>query len=229
MEPKKNPAFDIHRKRNVILNFSFAISLLIVITAFRWAVPVTEKNHDPDPPPMEDFTYVDDYVVAKEKQEKKAVEKKLVRRTPGEFIEAKKVTSFPEDLATDADDPEEIPLGNPEVPKEILSTDSVFIIVETMPSPVGGYEAFYQDLKKNFKYPRQAIRNETQGRVYVEFIIGENGVPGNIKVVKGIGSGCDEEAMRVIGLSKWNSGKQRGKSVRVKMVLPVTFTLSATR
>ena len=63
------------------------------------------------------------------------------------------------------------------------------------------------------------------GRVFVEFIVEKDGSITNVRTLKGIGAGCDEEAVRVVGMApKWNPGKQRGKAVRQKMVLPIIFS-----
>ena len=68
--------------------------------------------------------------------------------------------------------------------------------------------------------------SDLEGRVFVEFIINRNGDLSDLKVIRGIGAGCDEEAVRVLALTKWEPGKQRGKPVRVKMILPIHFRLS---
>jgi Periplasmic protein TonB, links inner and outer membranes len=60
----------------------------------------------------------------------------------------------------------------------------------------------------------------------VEFVVNKNGAPSDLKVTKGIGGGCDEEAMRVIALSKWEPGKQRGNPVRVRMSMAINFKLN---
>ena len=76
------------------------------------------------------------------------------------------------------------------------------------------------------KYPSQARRMGIEGRVFVEFIVDKDGTLTNVKAIKGIGAGCDEEAERVIkNHPKWNPGKQRGKAVKQKIVLPITFKL----
>ena len=81
-------------------------------------------------------------------------------------------------------------------------------------------------LQKNIVYPHQARRMGIEGRVFVEFVVGVDGGISQVKVLKGLGAGCDKEAMRVIQKSpKWIPGKQRGKSVRVRMVVPLKFSL----
>ena len=103
---------------------------------------------------------------------------------------------------------------------------SYFIFVEEEPVPVNGLKSFYRELSEKIKYPAQARRMNIEGKVFVEFIVSKKGEPTDFKIVKGIGAGCDEEAIRVIALSKWEPGKQRGIPVRVKMVMPVYFKLN---
>jgi len=114
--------------------------------------------------------------------------------------------------------------GMEPMPEE--KTDEIFTIVEQQPSPVGGIKAFYDYVGKNMKYPGQARRMGIEGRVFVEFIVEKDGSLTDLKVAKGIGGGCDQEAIRVIASApKWNPGKQRGNPVRVRMVMPIMFKL----
>ncbi|MEQ9232322.1 MAG: energy transducer TonB, partial [Cyclobacteriaceae bacterium] len=104
--------------------------------------------------------------------------------------------------------------------------EEVFTVVEVNPEYPGGIAAFYQFIGERIKYPNSAARMGVEGRVYVEFIVGKDGALRDIRVVKGIGAGCDEEAERVMKMvPKFNPGKQRGRPVHVKMVLPVYFKL----
>lgn len=107
--------------------------------------------------------------------------------------------------------------------------DEIFTIVEQQPAPVGGIRAFYEYVGNNLKYPARASRTGIEGRVFVEFIVEKDGSLTDLKVAKGIGGGCDEEAIRVItGAPKWIPGKQRGNPVRVRMVMPIMFKLINT-
>ena len=104
--------------------------------------------------------------------------------------------------------------------------EEIFTIVELQPEPVGGFTAFYSYVGENLKYPKSAQRGNIQGRVYIEFVVEKDGSLTDIKTIKGIGGGCDEEACRIIGNApKWKPGKQRGQPVRVKMVIPILFRL----
>ena len=93
-------------------------------------------------------------------------------------------------------------------------------------TPKGGMQAFYEYVGKKLKYPAQARRMGIEGRVFVEFVVGKDGTLQDVTVIKGIGSGCDEEAIRVLKLSpRWEPAKQRGKAVKQRIVLPIVFKL----
>jgi TonB family protein len=102
----------------------------------------------------------------------------------------------------------------------------VFTIVEEMPSFPGGETARNRFLAENIVYPQQAVENGIQGIVYVSFIVDTKGNVTGAKVLRGIGGGCDEEALRVVKMMpKWLPGKQNGKQVRVLFNMPVAFRL----
>ena len=102
--------------------------------------------------------------------------------------------------------------------------DEVFMVVEERPNPKGGFQEFYTFVAKNLNYPSRALKMKVSGKVFLQFIVEKDGSLTNIEVVKGIGAGCDEEAIRVLGLSpNWNPGKQRGKAVKVRMIVPINF------
>ncbi|MDP3462934.1 MAG: M56 family metallopeptidase [Bacteroidales bacterium] len=103
---------------------------------------------------------------------------------------------------------------------------AVFVVVEEMPVFQNGSEGMMKFLIENIKYPEQARKDSVQGRVFVNFIVEANGKVSNAKVLRGIGSGCDEEALRVVNLMPdWTPGRQRGKNVRVSFNLPIMFKL----
>ncbi len=112
-----------------------------------------------------------------------------------------------------------------EAPEEEVA-DEIFTVVEQQPTPNGGMAAFYKYVGQNLKYPSQARRMGIEGRVFVQFVVDKDGSITSVQSVKGIGAGCDEEAVRVIkGCPKWKPGKQRGRAVKVRMILPITFKL----
>jgi protein TonB len=122
---------------------------------------------------------------------------------------------------------EELNVVEEEVKPEIVEVKPPpFIVVEEMPSYPGGDEARIKFISENVVYPVIARESNTQGTVYVTFVVEADGSITDVKVLRGIGSGCDEEALRVVKMMpKWNAGKQSGKSVRVQFNLPIKFTL----
>ncbi len=112
--------------------------------------------------------------------------------------------------------------------EEVIEDEELFgCIVETMPAFRGGQQKLFEFLGNNLVYPQEAKEAGIEGQVFVEFYIEKDGTVCDAKVLHGIGYGCDEEALRVIGLMpKWSPGKQRGKAVRVRYTLPINFKLS---
>ena len=123
----------------------------------------------------------------------------------------------------DSDDLMDIDFGQPMVTE---TPDEPFLIVEDIPEFPGGDAALLGFIAKNIRYPKQAQRMGIEGKVFLSFVIDTNGFVSDVKVLRGIGAGCDEEAMRVLKLlPKFSPGKQRGIPVKVQMQLPVNFQL----
>ncbi len=207
----------------LIWNIAVSITLLLVFSGFEWktngpnkAIDLNDKTgifEDPPTPPR---------TIHKLPPKPKKVRPKIV-----EVPDQEQITEDI-DIRMDPDDD----LRTPDV--EIIDIDDEpeqievpFILVpEVMPEPKDGLAGFMRYLSKNIKYPEKARRMGVEGRVFVEFIIDKNGKLSNFKVVKGIGSGCDEEAVRVLKKApNWNPGLQRGRAVPVKMTLPISFKL----
>lgn len=112
--------------------------------------------------------------------------------------------------------------------KKIDNTEKeVFQIVEVKPEPKDGMGAFFSYIQQNLTYPAQAKEQGIEGKVFIEFVVAKDGSLEDVKAVKGIGGGCDEEALRVLkSAPDWNAGSIAGKPVKVKMILPITFQLS---
>ncbi len=224
MEAKKNPDVDLSKKTGLFLNIGFVVSLLLVIVAFEWKsydrtdlldmgqinddfeemteVPVTQQ---PPPPPP------------------KIKQPEIIEVPDEEEIEEEIEVDLDVEI-TEETEIEEIIFDEPEEEEE---TDEIFQIVEQPATFKGGVQAFYTYVQKNLKYPSQAQRMGMEGRVFVEFVVGKDGKITDVKVLRGIGAGCDEEAVRVLKNSPpWNPGKQRGRPVRQRMVLPITFKLN---
>ena len=102
----------------------------------------------------------------------------------------------------------------------------VYQTVDEMPKFPGGDEGRYQFIKVNMKYPLEAKEKGYRGRVFVNFIVEPDGSLSDIKVLRGIGGGCDEEAVRLVeSLPKFKPGMQNGEAVRVSYTIPVFFRL----
>ena len=105
--------------------------------------------------------------------------------------------------------------------------DSVFNIVEKMPEFPGGTDAMMKYVRQNLRYPEEAKGKGISGRVFVSFVVEKDGSVNEVKVLRGIGGGCDEEAVRVVrSMPKWTPGMQKGKPVRVNYNMPFFFKLN---
>ncbi|TAH22225.1 MAG: energy transducer TonB [Cytophagales bacterium] len=105
--------------------------------------------------------------------------------------------------------------------------DGVFTVVEKNASPSGGFEAFYRFVAANMHYPLKAKDAGVEGRIYMSFIVEKDGSLSDIYAVKGIGFGCDEEAVRVIEShdNYWTPAQIKGQAARQKLVIPIIFKL----
>jgi protein TonB len=106
------------------------------------------------------------------------------------------------------------------------ASNEVYSEVDEMPSYKNGFDDLASFLGQNMKYPKEAREKNIEGTVFTEFVVEKDGQISEVKVKQGIGSGCDEEAVRVVkAMPKWNPGVLQGKAVRTKMVLPLKFKL----
>jgi periplasmic protein TonB len=132
---------------------------------------------------------------------------------------------------------EPIPVDDPDIDKgtepaqpvevKVEEKDKEWMIVEQMPEYAGGMTALSKFLQKNLRYPNPAASAGVSGKVYVQFVVGQDGAISKVDILKGLGFGCDEEAERVIKLMPhWSAGKQSGRAVAVKFTLPISFQLA---
>lgn len=223
MEPKKNPKADVYRKSSMFFNVGLVLSLLLAISAFEW------KSYDTSEIVLQsqindDFEDLLDIPLT---QQPPPPPPKI--QLP-EIVEVPDEEEIVEDIEVDLD----IEITEEEVIEEIVFeeveeevADEIFTVVEEMAEFKGGAGAFAKYLQSNVVYPHQARRMGVEGKVFVQFIVGKDGSLSDIKVLKGLGAGCDEEAIRVMKKSPpWNAAKQRGRPVRLRMVIPLNFTLS---
>ena len=123
---------------------------------------------------------------------------------------------------------EDVPVKMPSTDAQPQPTkaDEVFMVVEQQPEFKGGNNALYQFLGRNIKYPAAAVRANVEGKVFVQFVVDKNGETSDVTILKGIGFGCDEEAMRVVRLMpNWIPARQSGKNVAVQYTLPIAFAI----
>ncbi len=227
MEAKKNSSKDLSLQTNKFFLIGLTVSISIAITAFEWRtvkVKPIPRQHDPieaEIPLNILLTNIEPPSAPKSIQ--KLEPRKIMPVDIGVIVPAANDTPVEEVPEIENKTPTRIAYI---VPEESEESDEITVFPEKQPEPINGFKFFYEQLGKHIKYPIQAKRTGTEGKVFVEFIVNRNGEASDLKIMRGIGSGCDEEAMRVLSLVKWEPGKQRGKPVRVKMVLPISFQLS---
>ncbi len=133
----------------------------------------------------------------------------------------------------EGEDVGDVDLGLPEGPSgpSVLDEggreEQPFVAVEQMPEFQGGVAEMYKYLSKNIRYPSKATAANVEGKVFVAFVVGADGTIKDVTVSKGIGYGCDEEAVRVVkAMPKWKPGRQSGRNVPVRYSVPISFTLT---
>ena len=209
----------------LVSSISLCLSLLLVIGMFEWksiengsSVDITVKS--------EGF---DDLLEIPQTEQKPQPPPKVQAPVIREVADEEIIEEIELDLdieMTEETRIEEVIVKQAEESMPEEKVDDIFTIVEVRPEPVGGIKAFYTYVGDNLQYPARARRMYIEGRVFIEFVVERDGSLTDIKVAKGIGAGCDEEAVRVISQApKWNPGKQRGRAVRVRMVMPIMFKL----
>jgi periplasmic protein TonB len=225
METKKNPEHDLHRHSFKFQLAGLIISIAIVITVFEWKSIKEVKGTRTADVPQEAFIPVMNAV-----HEEKPLPAAPVIKKVDQTVSAV-ASTISETVAKHlqpADNPGLQPGSSGAFitlpPMEEDST-KIHVMAEVQPRPVGGYEAFYSLLSKNMKYPKQALRQGIEGTIFIEFVINKKGNVDQLKVIKGIGAGCDDEALRLLKLTSWEPGRQRGKPVHVRMIIPIKFKI----
>ena len=225
MEEKKSPKANLENKKLMFMQIGMIISLLIAWLAFE------HKSYDKrqiDESLLNREVVLDEEMVEITKQEEQKPQpvEQPQQTTQLEIVEDDVET---EDLNINAEvEQNEVIEGYvaPEVVEEEVVEQEIFQIVEEMPAFPGGEAKLMEYVGKNIKYPQIARETGIQGRVFIGFVVEPDGSVSNVKLLRGIGGGCDEEAMRVVkSMPKWKPGKQRGKAVRVSYQIPVFFKL----
>ncbi len=221
MEAKKNPKHDLHRQSVKFFFIGMCISVTLVITAFEWTT-IKKKAPLPTVDPVEEPLFNVKATVHEIEKPTLPPRPLLTKSTPSvsltEFKSANDNKPVEPIVHTDIND-------NPFIDLPIEEFEDLVPFPEVQAKPIGGYESFYDQLSKSLKYPKLAQRNQITGKVFVEFVVDKTGAVINLKILKGIGSGCDEEALRVLAKTRWEPGRQRGKPVKTRMAMPINFTL----
>ncbi len=225
MELKKSPKADLESKKRVFLQIGLAIALGAALVAFEWKhyerpevdlgtleidfieeedIPITRQEPPPPPPPPEpsqELVIVDDDV---ELEEEFTID-----------MDADVFTEVQEFTPIEFEEEEEV------------EEDVIFTVVEDQPQFPGGEEARQRFLEENLRYPQMAREAGIQGTVFVTFVVETDGSVTDVQVLRGIGGGCDQEAVRVVEMMpRWEPGRQRGQPVRVQFNMPIRFRLN---
>jgi len=223
MEPRKYPEADIRKKTDIYFMVGLAVALGITYAAFSFTTSdqvenglmvmdqteeveemtdITRQEQPPPPPPP-----------------------------PPQTIEVIEDDSEVEEADIEDTEIDQETVIAPIVQEQVEVVEQtreqeVFMVVEDMPEFPGGEAKMFKYIADNVDYPPLARENNIQGRVTVQFVVDENGKIIDAKVLKGIGWGCDEAALRVVNsMPRWKPGKQRNKAVRVRFVIPIRFVL----
>jgi protein TonB len=179
--------------------------------------PITPNQPPPPkldvPPPVKTIKYVAPKVTKEEVPEEEIPTQEELKQV---------------ETSTESHEGEEQVVFNEPV-QEVIKTedeDKLFTVVEQPAEFPGGMEGLYKFLNKNIKYPASARRMGVDGKVFIEFVVNKEGEISDVKVLKSLSTDCDKEALRLVSMMPpWKPGKQNGKAVRSRFVLPLTFKL----
>ncbi|WP_084812105.1 energy transducer TonB [Flammeovirga pacifica] len=221
---KKYNDVDISKYSILFGAIGLSLSMLVVLVALEFPSYDEQKLMDLGSLDFDDEEMVDIPVTQQQPPPPPKVTAPVIVEVPDEEeIEDEIEIEIPEEF-----DEETVIEEAPEVEEveEEEVVEEIFEIVEDPAGFPGGMGKFYKWVGKNMKYPSQAKRMGVEGKVYVQFVVDKDGTLTDIKVVRGIGAGCDEAAINVLKKApKWKPGKQRGRPVKQRMVLPISFKL----
>jgi len=226
MEKRKTEKADLENKKGLFLQIGLVLTLAGVLAAFEW------KTYDP-------IQIMDTGRIVVEDEE--MVINTETPPPPPPPPPPQEITTELEIVADDAIIENEIEISAeidtrtaveayvaPVIQEEEEEEEHViFIVVEEQPGFPGGEEARMRYLHQNMRYPTIARESGIQGTIFITFVVERDGSITDVRILRGIGGGCDEEAIRVVqNMPKWAPGKQRGRPVRVQFNMPIRFTLS---
>jgi len=228
METKKSNRADLEKKKTLFLQLGLIVSLGLALAAFEWRSPDTGKV---DLTGGTVIRFEDDVISLPTTHLTPPVPVVPRPTTIFNLVDNTSVTDeiVPPDFG---DTPDDANLVYTPVLKPVLTDekppieDEIFINSEKMPEFPGGEKEMLRFIGEHIAYPREAREIGATGTVYVTFVIEKDGSVSNVKVLRGIGFGCDEEAVRVISMMpKWSPGMQRTKPVRVSFNMPIAFKI----
>lgn len=224
---KKTKKADLETKRATLFLAGIVIALGFTLLAFEWKQPVKKTSlalngHDYFPP--------EDLVIPITKPEKAEPEKPIIKIPVFKVI--RNELNIENELIWEGEEPEEpvlIDFGdlmNSGKDMEEDNLNGILITAEVMPEFPGGDAALLSYLAKNIKYPLVAQENGIEGKVYVSFVVDEQGSVCKVELVRGIDSALDREAIRVVkSMPGWKPGRQGDTEVKVRFTVPINFTL----
>jgi len=211
---RKKPSADLRKYYTILLEVGLIFALLIFIIAAKINLKTNQQEVD--------LTMEQEVVEMEEVERTKQEERPPPPPRPQVPVEVPNDEIVEDvEINLDAELSLDEPLDLPPPPAEEEEEEDFFVVVEQMPELIGGMAA----LQKNIRYPEMARKAGIEGRVIVQFIVNENGEVEDPRVIRGIGGGCDEEALRAVQTVKFKPGRQRGEPVRVQYSLPVIFRL----
>ena len=224
MEIKKESKYDLERIKALFFQAGLVLSLAVILVAFEWR---TSEGDDGNWDQMQVIDIPEDQIEIT-RQEEPEPPKPEQQTTVLEIVEDD--VDVDDDLDINAEDDMDTEVGDFVAPIDdddpVIVEAEIFTIVEDQPSFPGGESALFEYLQNNIAYPQMAKESNIQGTVFVTFVVEPDGFISNVKVLRGIGGGCDNEAIRVVRkMPRWAPGKQRGKPVRVQFNLPIKFVL----
>ena len=225
MEPKKNPKKDLNRQRTLFLQIGLVFALAVVFLAFEWKTYEKSESTLASSGPVQ----IDEEIVQITQQEQppeppKAAEVTTILEIVDNDVVVEDEINVDIEARADQAVQSYVPVMTEKEPAPVA--EEIFTFVEEYPEFPGGDKALREYILNNIKYPEVARTSGITGTVYVQFVVEKDGSISDVKVVRGIGGGCDEEAVRVVkSMPRWKPGKQRGQPVRVYFTLPIEFKL----
>ena len=227
MEIKKSPKADLESKKLTFTLIGLVVSLFIIWRVFEYKS--YDKQSFDDLQRTVEVMEEEMVEITKQEQPKVQPPQPKPQVTQIEIVEDDVEVEDEIDINAEVDQNEvieEYEFTPPEIEEEEIVEAEIFKVVEEMPEFPGGAAKMMEYIQKNIKYPMMARESDIQGRVFVNFVVEPNGEISNVEVLRGIGGGCDEEAVRVVkSMPNWKPGKQRGSAVRCAFTVPIIFKL----